>query len=169
MCSQRNLPVFFFAGDSDALKAAEEIARAILGDLKLEFGTKEPSMAVQVRKDADAAAGTCLGAGAARRLLSLLELLPHGVVKISHDVEGLVRNSFQFVLRRPCLGGGLVSGSETFLPWCVVPKGVPCVSFRRGGGRCLVFLFHGCATNGANMRRNERSSTLLEVFELSIS
>lgn len=82
-----------FAGDSDALKVAEEIATAIFGDLKMEFGTKEPSMAVQIRKDADGAAEACLGAGAARRLLSLLELLPHGVMKISHDVEGLVRNS----------------------------------------------------------------------------
>ena len=89
--SLSSISLSLFAGDSDALKAAEEIATAILGDLKMEFGTKEPSMAVQIRKDADAAAEACLGAGAARRLLSLLELLPHGVMKISHDVEGLVR------------------------------------------------------------------------------
>lgn len=84
-----------FAGDSDALEAAEEIAGDILGDLKMEYGTKEPSMTLQIRKDADddaAAVETCLDAGAARRLLSLLSLLPHGVMKISHDVEGLVRN-----------------------------------------------------------------------------
>ncbi|CAM9620742.1 unnamed protein product [Ectocarpus fasciculatus] len=96
-------------GDSDALKAAEEIASAILGDLKMEFGTKEPSMAVQIRKDADAAAEACLGAGAARRLLSLLELLPHGVMKISHDVEGLVETSSNLASVTPIKG---VQGGE---------------------------------------------------------
>ena len=55
----------------------------------MEFGTKEPSLSVEVRGDGGTAE-VCLGKGAARRLLSLLDLLPHGVVKISHDVEGLV-------------------------------------------------------------------------------
>ncbi|CAN0563159.1 unnamed protein product, partial [Ectocarpus sp. 12 AP-2014] len=107
-------------GDSDALKAAEEIAGAILGDLKMEFGTKEPSMAVQVRKDADAAVGTCLGAGAARRLLSLLELLPHGVVKISHDVEGLVETSSNLASVTPIKGaqGGDAGENGTYEILC---------------------------------------------------
>lgn len=58
----------------------------------MEFGTKEPSLSVQIRENEEAV-GVCLGKGAAQRLLSLLELLPHGVMKISHDVEGLVSRS----------------------------------------------------------------------------
>lgn len=56
----------------------------------MEFGTKEPSLSVQVRGNGGPAEEVCLGEGATQRLLSLLDLLPHGVMKISHDVEGLV-------------------------------------------------------------------------------
>lgn len=76
-------------GDSAALKAAEETAGGVLGDLKMEFGTKEPSLSVRVR-GTEEPAEVCVGKGATHRLLSLLDLLPHGVMKISHDVEGLV-------------------------------------------------------------------------------
>lgn len=79
-----------YSGDSAALDAAKETASDIFDELKMEFGTKEPSLQVQIREDNDAEVGVCLGEGAARRLLALLELLPHGVMKISHDVEGLV-------------------------------------------------------------------------------
>ncbi|CAM9513569.1 unnamed protein product [Pylaiella littoralis] len=79
-------------GDPAALKAAEQTAGDIFGDLKMEFGTKEPSLSVQIRGNEEAVE-VCLGKGAAQRLLSLLELLPHGVMKISHDVEGLVETS----------------------------------------------------------------------------
>eukprot|EP00903_Cladosiphon_okamuranus_P006582 g6430.t1 len=79
-------------GDSAVRKAVEDTAGQVLGDLKMEFGTKEPSLSVRVRGKEEPAE-VCLGKGAAHRLLSLLDLLPHGVVKISHDVEGLVETS----------------------------------------------------------------------------
>lgn len=60
-----------------------------MADLKLEFGTKEDSLSVDFEGTGDAA-GLCLGEGGARRLLSLLSLLPHGVLKMSHDLDGLV-------------------------------------------------------------------------------
>lgn len=87
ICSKRDLP--YSLGDPAALKAVEETAGHILGDLKMEFGTKEPSLSVRVQGN-EKPAEVCLGKGAAQRLLSLLDLLPHGVMKISHDVEGLV-------------------------------------------------------------------------------
>lgn len=83
------LPQSLTLGDSAALKAVEETTGQVLDDLKMEFGTKEPSLSVQVR-GSEEPVEACLGKGAAHRLLSLLDLLPHGVVKISHDVEGLV-------------------------------------------------------------------------------
>ncbi|CAM9740717.1 unnamed protein product, partial [Hapterophycus canaliculatus] len=93
-------------GDSAALEAAKETAGQIFDELKMEFGTKEPSLQVQIREDGDAGAGVCLSEGAARRLLSLLELLPHGVMKISHDVEGLVETSSNLASVTPVKAGG---------------------------------------------------------------
>eukprot|EP00752_Nemacystus_decipiens_P004012 g3675.t1 len=87
-------------GDSAALRAAEETAGHVLGDLKMEFGTKEPSLSVQVR-GTEEPAKMCLGKGATHRLLSLLDLLPHGVMKISHDVEGLVETSSNLASVKP--------------------------------------------------------------------
>lgn len=68
----------------------------------MEFGTKEVSLSVGFDKSADGlveAENKCLDNDAARRLLSLLGLLPHGVIKMSHDLEGLVSDAcFCFLL-----------------------------------------------------------------------
>lgn len=81
-------------GKQEAEKAAQDIVTRVAGDLKLEFGTKEASFSARLEptNEVEAESGElkCLGKDDARRLLSLLGLLPHGVVKMSHDLEGLV-------------------------------------------------------------------------------
>ena len=61
----------------------------VLSDLKMEFGTKEASLTAHVEQD-DRGMEACLARSSAQRFLTLLELLPHGVIKMSHDLEGLV-------------------------------------------------------------------------------
>lgn len=61
----------------------------VLSELKMEYGTKEASLTAHI-KESDGEAGACLARGSAQQFLTLLELLPHGVIKISHDLEGLV-------------------------------------------------------------------------------
>lgn len=71
----------------------------MLAHLKLEYGTKEAFLSVRLEGTGDAVGAgeaSSIEEGGVRRLLSLLSLLPHGVVKMSHDLEGLVR--FFFVL-----------------------------------------------------------------------
>lgn len=133
-------------GDSAALKAAEETAGHVLGDLKMEFGTKEPSLSVRVR-GTEEPAELCLGKGATHRLLSLLDLLPHGVMKISHDVEGLVRSQtgpLGFVVGpMACLSLRLSRELPGFLGKCF---------FFFCGGVFFIFLVGkgaGCARAGA--------------------
>ena len=61
----------------------------MLSELKMEFGTKEASLTAHIKED-DGETEACLAKGSAQQFLTLLELLPHGVIKMSHDLEGLV-------------------------------------------------------------------------------
>ena len=61
----------------------------VLSELKMEFGTKEASLTAHIEED-DGETEACLAKGSAEQFLTLLELLPHGVIKMSHDLEGLV-------------------------------------------------------------------------------
>lgn len=81
--------VLLAAGEPPALKAAEAVIARVLAELKMEYGTKETSLSVRLEFDGESA-GSRFGDDDARRLLSLLSLLPHGVLKMSHDLEGLV-------------------------------------------------------------------------------
>lgn len=74
---------------ASAVTAVEETVARVFSDLKLEFGTKEASLSVLFER-IEGVEERYLRDEAARRLLSLLSLLPHGALKMSHDLEGLV-------------------------------------------------------------------------------
>lgn len=88
-------------GTTEIKALAQETVARVLSELKLEFG-KEKSLSAHLDEGTeDVARGKetggvlrCLEHEGARRLLSLLQLLPHGVVKMSHDLEGLVSPRF---------------------------------------------------------------------------
>ncbi len=72
-----------------ALKALAKERQA--ADLS-EFGTRDPGIRLAV-EEAGAASGEALDAPSSRRALHLLQALPHGVEKFSHDIPGLVETS----------------------------------------------------------------------------
>ena len=76
-------------GDLGTLRAlAKERQSAEL----LEFGTRDPGIKFVV-EESGAAEGRALDAASSRRALHLLQALPHGVEKFSHDIPGLVETS----------------------------------------------------------------------------
>lgn len=63
----------------------------MVSELRFEFGRKDTMLSVRFGEEAtETAYSTCLSEEGRHRLLSLLQLLPHGVVKMSHDLPGLV-------------------------------------------------------------------------------
>lgn len=83
-------------GNTAARDAAAAAVARVLAHLKLEYGTKEAFLSVRLEGTGDAVGAgeaSSIEEGGVRRLLSLLSLLPHGVVKMSHDLEGLVETS----------------------------------------------------------------------------
>lgn len=83
---------------------AQDSAAAVVGkahaDFRTEYGHREDGLTVA----ATAAAGaprTCLTSADAERLLTLLLTLPHGVIKYSHSVPGLVETSTNLASVRP--------------------------------------------------------------------
>ena len=73
---------------SDAQNSVSNRARA----LKKEFGSVEPNMNVKFT-GSDELPEKCLTKQSQTDLVGLLRTLPHGVLKYSHDVEGLVETS----------------------------------------------------------------------------
>lgn len=61
-------------------------------DLMAEFGTKEPNLKVTL-KPLEAKFDSALRVTHRDRLLGLIQSLPHGVIKMSHDIPGLVETS----------------------------------------------------------------------------
>jgi len=76
----------------DALGALKALAREQQEADLSEFGTRDPGIKLAVA-DAGAAKGQALDAASSRRALHLLQALPHGVEKFSHDMPGLVETS----------------------------------------------------------------------------
>ena len=60
--------------------------------LKKEFGSMEPNISIKFT-GSDEASEKCLSEESQTSLIGLLRTLPHGVLKYSHDVEGLVETS----------------------------------------------------------------------------
>ncbi|CAM9348359.1 unnamed protein product, partial [Laminaria digitata] len=90
--------------DPAAVDAARETVENVLSELKLEFGTKETSLTAHV-EESDGETEACLTRGSAQQFLTLLELLPHGVIKMSHDLEGLVETSSNLAAVTPVTNG----------------------------------------------------------------
>ena len=61
-------------------------------DLRAEFGTREPGLKVILRS-LDGKFDSALRVTHRDRLLALIQSLPHGVIKMSHDIPGLVETS----------------------------------------------------------------------------
>ena len=76
----------------DALASLKALAKVQQDADLMEFGTRDPGIKFAV-VDAGAAKGEALDAASTRRVLHLLQALPHGVEKFSHDIPGLVETS----------------------------------------------------------------------------
>ena len=75
-----------------AMADAQIAVGARTAALQAEFGTLETALRVTLA-GLDAAPAECLSAGAQTSLLGLLRALPHGVLKYSHAIPGLVETS----------------------------------------------------------------------------
>ena len=75
-----------------AMADAQIAVGARTAALQAEFGTLETALRVTLA-GLDAAPAECLSAGAQTNLLGLLRALPHGVLKYSHAIPGLVETS----------------------------------------------------------------------------
>ncbi len=73
---------------SDAQNSVANIAKA----LKNEFGTMEPNFDIKFTGSSELP-DKCLSDSSQMELIGLLRTLPHGVLKYSHDVQGLVETS----------------------------------------------------------------------------
>ena len=76
----------------EAMADAQIAVGARTAALQAEFGTLETGLRVTLAGLEDAPA-ECLSAGAQTNLLGLLRALPHGVLKYSHAIPGLVETS----------------------------------------------------------------------------
>ena len=74
---------------SDAQNSVANIASA----LRNEFGTMEPNFDVKFTGSSELP-DKCLSDSSQMELIGLLRTLPHGVLKYSHDVQGLVAVSY---------------------------------------------------------------------------
>lgn len=102
------------AGQVQAVHAA--VAQR-LASYQQEFGIKEPQLAISAAQ-ANEAPAQCLAPAAAGRLLDLLLTLPHGVMKYSHAVPGLVETSTNLASIKPQPGGSDVDGQAVFAVQC---------------------------------------------------
>lgn len=111
VCAQgdasRNNFALRVAGDAHALDSAQRSVERTRKQLESEFGKKEASLSVRMQEGSGNGLwdGSCsLRMEFAERLLAMLSLLPHGVLKMSHDLKGLVRlfGDASDVLRADC-------------------------------------------------------------------
>jgi dipeptidase D len=73
----------------DAAAAVEELAAAI----KAEFKTVEPDLSIELSENEGGKKGKVLKKSVQRRILATISGLPHGVMKMSPDIPGLVQTS----------------------------------------------------------------------------
>lgn len=82
-------------GDPSSLPRVRAVVAAIEADLKREFGRIDPDLVLELiaEPEPDVHAAAYLSEDSAHRLLDLLLVLPNGVLKMSHEVPGLVETS----------------------------------------------------------------------------
>lgn len=88
----RDASAALLCADAAAAEAARAAVAARAAELAEEYGTLETGLAVAVEVGEPAGAEP-LAPESTERLLSLLALLPHGALKYSHAIEGLVETS----------------------------------------------------------------------------
>mmetsp|Transcript_90345 Transcript_90345/g.279478 ORF Transcript_90345/g.279478 Transcript_90345/m.279478 type:complete len:531 (+) Transcript_90345:50-1642(+) len=80
--------------DPARLPQAQAAVRGIEADLRAEFGRVDPGLELQLGAEPQEGAGLRpLSEESASQLLDLLDGLPYGVLKMSHEVPGLVETS----------------------------------------------------------------------------
>lgn len=83
-----------------AQDTARSVVAAKFAEAKAEFGLKEHTMCIRMAP-AELALGTVVAPTDALRMLALLRTLPHGPVKFSHAMPGLVETSNNLAMIRP--------------------------------------------------------------------
>jgi dipeptidase D len=89
---------------SEEIQALKDAVAGVESDFKAEYGHREPDMHATVESASAGSSAATTGAfspNEADRLLNLLLSLPHGVVKYSHSVPGLVETSSNLASVRP--------------------------------------------------------------------
>lgn len=76
----------------ERLKSLRDQLDHLLDEFRTEFGSVEPGLTLSLASTRPAIDGV-LHPDAQRRFLHLLEALPHGVIRMSPDIEGLVETS----------------------------------------------------------------------------
>jgi dipeptidase D len=91
--------------------AAAAVVASVEADFRAEFGHREPGLRIAAAPLEGAAPAAALAPADAERLLALLLTLPHGVIKYSHEVPGLVETSSNLASVRPAAAaqGGRVT------------------------------------------------------------
>lgn len=88
--------VIAFAADD--LESVESAVQAALGTFRTEYEGVEPGLHLSLRSAA--VPGDVVGEASATRLIDFLSAMPHGVLRMSADVPGLVETSTNFATVR---------------------------------------------------------------------
>lgn len=75
---------------ADAARKAAEVVEKDRQALEQEYGALEKQLSVSFSRAADPSPNQALTADSASKLLTLLLTLPHGVIKYSHTVPGIM-------------------------------------------------------------------------------
>lgn len=100
--------------------AAAALVASRASELTAEYGSLEKDMAIGL-SPAGGAPAACLAPADAERLLALLTALPHGALKYSHTVPGLVETSNNVASIQPSveLSSGVTAGAH-FVAWVLL-------------------------------------------------
>lgn len=93
----------FIIVPQDQVDVVKATVAQIAAELKSEYGSKEPELSINVETNTHGTSATSevLTPQDTTRLLTLLLTLPHGVIKYSHSVPGLVETSTNLAAVRP--------------------------------------------------------------------
>jgi dipeptidase D len=134
--------------EQDNLKNAVALVES---EFKAEYGTREPDFRITVEPTApEKEYPAVLESKDSERLLNLLCCLPHGVIKYSHSVPGLVETSNNLASVRPNSGGSATDGQVSYRIQCSTRSSImPALERTRGAIRRLGGLV------GANIEQDE--------------
>lgn len=93
---------------TEEVQILKNAVAAVKNDFKAEYGHREPDLSAVVEENPSDSSGV-LSPEESDRLLGLLLSLPHGVIKFSHQVPGLVETSSNLASVRP---SGVVTSSN---------------------------------------------------------